>query len=288
MASSIIRIDPTLPVCWESVDTIRIGFDRAEVRLHSPSARAQRMISLLRAGVPRAGIAAAARSVGLRARERGELLDLLSPVLLRDTVAHWAPPRLEPVAVLGDDTFSALLRHRLAAAGLIVAEPGEDSDDAPGETPGFAVVVERFLGPATLAQPLLIEGVPHLPVRPTDRSMWVGPLVLPGGAPCLACVELQRIEDDPLAAALAAQLLGEAPGAATPACADVAAALVVALLRRYRIGPPELVDRRLRFSVRDGMPEVLPVAQPVRPHPDCACVSLAQDGADDQMLGGRD
>lgn len=273
MASPIIRIDPTLPVCWESVDTIRIGFDRAEVRLHSPSPRAQRMISLLRAGVPRAGLAAAARSVGLRARERGELLDLLSPVLLRDAVGHWAPPRVEPVAVLGDDAFSALLRHRLAAAGLAVTEHG---DDAPGEAPGFAVVFERFLGPAILAHPLLIEGVPHLPVRLTDRSMWLGPLVLPGGAPCLACVELHRIEHDPLAAALAAQLLGETPGAATPACADVAAALIVALVRRYRTGPPELADRRLRFAVRDGIPEVLPVSQPVRPHPDCACVSLAQ------------
>lgn len=276
MVSPIIRIDPTLPVCWESVDTLRIGFDRAEVRLHSPSARVQRMIWLLRAGVPRAGLAAEARNVGLRARECGELLDLLSPVLLRDTVRHWALPQIEPVAVLGDDAFSTLLRHRLVAAGLTVADPGSASDNTPSETCGFAVLVERFLGPAILAQPLLIEGVPHLPVRLTDRSMWVGPLVLPGGAPCLACIELRRIEEDPLAAALAAQLLGETPGAATPACADVAAALVVTLVRRYRAGPPELVDRRLRFAVRDGLPELLPIAQTVRPHPDCACISLAQ------------
>lgn len=302
----LIRLDPTLPLCWESLETLRIGFDRAEVRLHRPSARAQRFIALLQEGLLSSEFTAASRKIGLHARERSILLDALSPVLLRTPLRASADQALHPsprrspartpegpgaerrsVAVLGGGFFARALRADLVRTGFELSEGNStesdstesDStkDDSEGEeAAGFVVLVDRFLGPATRAHQLLISDIPHLPIRLTDRSVLIGPIVKPGGAPCLSCVELHEQEEDPLLPALAAQLLHVQPGAETAAAAELASALTATLIRRWWTGLPELTDSRLRFAVREGVPETLPTVEAVLPHPGCGCVSLAQ------------
>lgn len=264
--NAALRIDPTLPVCWESVDTLRIGFDRAEARIHQPSSRAQQLISQLRAGLHPAEFVTAARKAGLRRRERNELLDALSPVLLPR--AGLTPPPKPVVSVLGTGRFCDRLRDRLDSAGLSICSERTD------ETATLTILVERFLAPAADAHHLLIAGMPHIPIRLTDRSMWVGPLVAPGGSPCLACAELRRLDVDPLLAVLAAQLITEVPGAETDACSDTAAALIASVARSAAAGVPELTDRALCYPVRDGIPGVLPSVHDIATHPDCACATL--------------
>ena len=278
MEAALIRIDPSLPLCWETTETLRVGFDRAEVRLHHPSSRAQRFISLLRHGIPSTGLAAASRRTGLPARERSSLLETLAPVLQRTPIHDPASPAPPPVAllavVLGEGGFARALRFGLLRAGFNVSD--EHLTGRGDDAPVFTVIVERFAGSAAKAQHLLIEGVPHLPIVLSDRSMTIGPLVLPPGAPCLSCVELHTAEHDPLRSILAAQLLSVRPGSETIACAEFAAAICCSLIRQWRRGMPELRDARLRFPVQDGVPGLRPEVERCRPHRDCGCVGLAQ------------
>ncbi len=51
MTPDEIALDPTFPLCWEDTETLRIGFDRAEVRLRAPSPAAQRFVDKLRTGL---------------------------------------------------------------------------------------------------------------------------------------------------------------------------------------------------------------------------------------------
>lgn len=277
MEAALLRIDPSLPLCWETTETLRVGFDRAEVRLHHPSSRAQRFISLLRRGIPSTELAAASRKSGLPARERASLLETLAPVLQRAPLNDAATPASAPApllaVVLGDGGFARALRFGLLRAGVNVAD--EHRADRREGAQAFTVIVERFAGSAANAQHLLIDETPHLPVILSDRSMTIGPLVLTPGAPCLSCVELHGAEHDPLRSTLAAQLFGVRPGSETIACAEFAAALCCSLIRQWRRGMPELRDARLRFPVQGGVPGLLPEVERCRPHRDCGCVGLS-------------
>lgn len=68
--------------------------------------------------------------------------------------------------------------------------------------------------------------MPHLLARVDEHVGTVGPLVLPGRAPCLHCLELVRSSLDPDWPALSAQLGRPARG--TAACDGVLAAAVAA------------------------------------------------------------
>ncbi len=293
MNDTLLRIDPSLPLCWESTETLRVGFDHAEVRLHDPAPRHQRFISLLQRGLLVGELAAATRKTGITARERTALLDELAPVLERVPLeqAHayaqgqspvWPAPGDDTgsVEVIGEGEFAHLLRSALQMSGFEVAE-------GPCDSPAFAILLERFVGAATRAHHLVIYEVPHIPVRLSDRSMLIGPLVLPPGRPCLACVELHDSERDPLRTALAAQLLSVRPGAETTACAEVAAAVCSTLLRQRGLGVPELRGTRLKYAVRAGVPSVLPRVERIAPRPECACVAYTEQGEAGDAQPGR-
>lgn len=268
-----IRIDPALPVCWENTDTLRIGFDQAEVLVTRPTAGVQRFIGMLRQGVPSTQLNSATRKAGISVSTRQKLMLQLSHVLVHEAIlSPIARPMPQPQStartceVLGEGPFASRLRSALAIAGF---SPAQDS------APEFAIVVEYFREPAARAQHLLISGVPHLPIRLSDRSMTLGPLVLPGGAPCLSCLELHGSRDEPLASLLAAQLLGEVPASATERCAERASALIIALHEHWLAGVPELTQCRLRYPVRNGIVGIIPTTEAVSGHRECACISLA-------------
>ena len=103
-----------------------------------------------------------------------------------------------------------------------------------------------------------------------------GPLVLPGQSPCLACVELHRVDADPLIAVLAAQIIRATPAAETLACAELAASLALIALRQWQTEESPDTAVRLRFPVRGGRPRYAPTTEDVLPHPECGC-SLFQD-----------
>lgn len=286
-----ILIDPTLPVCWESTRTLRIGFDRAEARVHNPTVSTMRMIRALRDGIWADELRLAQIEAGATAVEQRALLDELGPVLLRDPPLHtsdtcctdtgeglqhhsqrlFAGGDAGVVTVLGEGMLAARLRRALAHAGFEIADPTCHT-----ARPCFGVLVERFLAPTTRGTQLLLSEVPLLAVRVTDRSMTLGPVITAGGKPCLGCIELHGLEQNPLGPVLAAQLLDESPGAETQAGADLMAALVVAIVRSWCGGVPQLPHTRLRFTLQGGVPQLPPTVETITRHPECACQHLNQ------------
>ena len=265
MRPLLIRLDPTLPHGWENVDTLRFGFDSAEVRLHDPSAAAQRFIALLLDGVRSDRLIAASKAAGLTASERHSLFEQLAPVLRFEPIRRAAATahHLPEVLVRGTGRLAEQLRLSLLEAGF--PAPGAD------EQPQFVVIVERFMQPASQAQSLLAAQIPHLVVKVTDRSLVVGPLVPASGGPCLSCVALHEAQQNPVAAVLAAQLCAMSPGAETDACCRAAGTIVASVLLRWVAGATELIGRRLRFPVAFGSPSFVPEQFVIAPHPECAC-----------------
>jgi hypothetical protein len=267
MTNSLIQLDPTVPVSWETPAVLRFGFDRALVRLRQPSVAAQKFISSLRDGISDDELVTESRAAGITSHERRELLNQLSPVLLRAPRSGAQSPlarNLPTVAVYGKGAIARAVTAHLTHTGFLVAE----------SSPGFAIVIEQFLAPASQSQHLLLSDISHLLIRATDRSVSVGPVVLPGGAPCLSCVELHGLDRDPQAPLLAAQLAHQAAGAESPACAQAIAALTLTLTHQVLHGTPELVGTRLHFAVRDGRVSSVARLERVSPHPRCGCVAL--------------
>lgn len=267
-----IALDPAFPLCWENTETLRVGFDRAEVRLHSPTPAAQRFIDKLRSGLYPREITNVANKSGLLADERALLMHQLAPVLVRvpeDTSRDGeSASGTATFAVLGVGAFARGVRERFSQAGFLLAQDGT--------APGFVILIEQFLGTTDRAQALLSSDIAHLLLRVTDRHLFLGPLVLPGGMPCLTCVELHGLDSEPSMHVLAAQLAAELPAAATPQCVELVSSSAIAVARRWQQGVYDLVGARLRFPVHRGLPSAIPDLEKISSHPDCGCVSLTQ------------
>lgn len=292
MRSEHLQLNPAFPLCWESIETLRIGFETAQVRLHEPTPQEQRFIGKLSEGVRTRELRDVARKCGLADADRLSLLQQLERVLVRGTVPTTdpRPPNARrtgapgstdsatpDILVLGDGAFAAQLQTHLARAGVSAAhtatarqEEAEPSASSPIPS-RFAIVIERFLGAAAVPHALFSSGIPHFPICLTDSGMFAGPLVLPAEPPCLACVELHRTDAEPTIAVLAAQITKVAPAAETPACAELAASLALLAFRQWQAGAPGAPAVRLRFPVQDGMPVFAPSAETVSPHPECGC-----------------
>lgn len=321
-APALTRVDPALPLCWESPDTLRLGFDRAEVRIPSPSAATQRLLDALRAGVPFGTLNRVAQHVGATAAERRALVERLAPVLVScvaaepaeadtdtdteadaeatgitaattDTAAATATSiatttttRLR-IAVHGRGDAATILREASVRAGHEVVRwnPGLESQcaDEPEPNPippsDLVIVVERFLLPTRTTQLLIEHEIPHLLVRFSDRSVRVGPLVLPGSGPCTVCVTLHDTDGDPSLPTLAAQLPGSTPASETRACAETAATMVMGVIHHWIAGAEWPQVLRLRAEVREGLPMPVIDSETMTRHPACGCEL--------RRLGGR-
>lgn len=229
MQTTHIRIDPAYPLCWEDTETLRFGFDKAQLRLHAPSPAEQRFIGKLCDGVKEHELAVLGARCELDPTAQQRLMQALSGLLVRylsPSHALVAPqPRDFRVVVLGAGTFADRVRESLVRAGFDLAEPATKAS--------FAIVIERFFGAASRAWPLQSEEVPHYPISLSDTALSAGPLVLPGNPPCLSCVELHRLDAQPYLAVLAAQIIEQCPAAETAECAELAGALAVAAASFY-------------------------------------------------------
>lgn len=265
MNDLLIRIQPDLPIAWEALDTLRIGFDRAEVRLTKPSPSVQRFLSMLRAGVLSSELAAAARRAGLAGTERRTLLERLSAALVYEAVTPetTSPPFNPAISVRGTGTLAETMHHELLLSGY--------AKNTDGAKPDFALIVGRFSCPAPHSQALLQSETPHMPVRVTDRSLLIGPLVPEYGTPCLACIELHDRARRPHEIVLAAQLCDADAGAETESVCRFAASVMIMLIEQWIAGCTELIGRRLRYRVSAGVPSAIPEIETFEPHPDCAC-----------------
>ncbi|MBO1901150.1 hypothetical protein J4H92_04200 [Leucobacter weissii] len=270
MTASYARLDPSLPLCWEDENTLRLGFDRAEARFTRPSPAVQRLLSALRSGIPGDRIGRTVRESGATRAEWHEVSERLGSALILDPPT---PPIVRPaprIGLLGGGASSEQLGAALLRAGCRVA-PFRSRHPERAEPFDLVIVIERFIEAPHRAGRLLASGLPQLLLRFTDRSMRLGPIVSGRGRPCHTCAILHDSEADPAVPALAAQLLGGAPAAETLASAEFAAVLAIATVLRWWVGGREYDGTRVTVPVRDGLPVAELERDTVRPHPDCGC-----------------
>jgi len=124
-----------------------------------------------------------------------------------------------------------------------------------------------------LADDLLADGVPHLPVAVTADAARVGPLVLPGTTACLWCLDHRARDLDPAWPALTDQVRLRHSTARAQGSVLAAAAAATAIAQALQLvdtpgtAQPLSVGAILELRAPDAVVSVLPVAR----HPVCGC-----------------
>jgi bacteriocin biosynthesis cyclodehydratase domain-containing protein len=124
-----------------------------------------------------------------------------------------------------------------------------------------------------LADDLLSDGVPHLPVAVSGVQARVGPFVVPGVPGCLWCQEHRRRDADPAWPALADQLRLHHPRATTSlgvvasAAASLAVAQVLQVVDAGRDARPASLGAQLVVAA----PDLLVERHDAPAHPVCGC-----------------
>jgi hypothetical protein len=213
------------------VERLEEGVDEATLPTEGPAGeRARHLLALLRAG-----------EVLLTRRSGRGVLTRLGPSAerLAPDAAVWSVVRpghgdgwelvadrdRREVQVVGTGRLAGELAQTLMAAGVgrvreLLAPPpswpsagrGDATGRAP-RAPDLVVLVRAAAADSVAAERLLAADVPHLSVVVRETGLMVGPLVLPGGGPCLRCLDLHRTDRDPAWPRLLAQLPGRATAA---------------------------------------------------------------------------
>lgn len=270
MTPPFTRIDPDLPLCWEDAETLRVGFERAAARVRLPSAGAQRLIGSLRHGLHSEHLPREARRLGATPQEVRELLDALDPILVvaEDPDAGSGTELAEPLRtfVSDDERPVAGFANVLLSTGLLRL-----AQEEAGSAIDLVIHIERFLEPLERAQRWLSLGIPHLLIGFSDRSIRVGPLVHPDGAPCHTCATLTTLATDSALPVLAAQLAGTRAPSESDAGGHLAATWASLIIRNWLAGAADVHTTRAVFPTVHGRPTGAVRIETVTPHPDCAC-----------------
>lgn len=173
-----------------------------------------------------------------------------------------ARPEDQASGGLGDDDLGRrrdeALRDRLRSRGA-------------QQPPALVVLTDDAADAGAAA--LLGQGLPHLRARVEGAVGVVGPLVLPGAAPCLRCLDLVRTALDPAWPALASQ--PDARPRAAQACDGV---LAVAVAAQAALQVLQLLEGDTPAAVGGTLELVLPGWQWRRRtwprHPGCGCAAL--------------
>lgn len=266
------RLNPDLPLCWEDAHTLRVGFEHAVARIHQPSAGVQRLIGALGSGIDITRLAAAARRAGATPQEASSLLEILGETLI-DAPATCPDKLAEPPmrARLCDDGRPVpQFRESLYASGVCKLD-----EASPGSSkPDLVILIERYLEPLERAHKWLVDGIPQLLVRFTDRAIHVGPIVRTEGSPCHTCVALTLVARDEALPALAAQLYGKRPQSEAASGQHMAAAFAAYFIRSWMAQDSAAHATRAVIPVSEGRVVGVPTFEPVDQHPQCACATL--------------
>jgi hypothetical protein len=252
----VLRLDAGWPLLWRSPSSVQFGSDEPAVVLSDVSEGEDRLVAALAAGVSESGFAMLAESLEVSPERSQALLDAVAPVLARESAS---PSRV--AAVLGDSPLARSIARLLSASDAL--GPVEDAD--------LVVLVADWV--VTPADHLhwLNRDVPHLPIVSSERAVAVGPLVEPGRGPCLYCVHLARVDEDPAWTAIATQLLGrQRPELGSLEIAEAAAFVARRVLARLA-GDSEI---GMSWRLSDGVV----TAKGWTRHPDCRCA--APEGTD--------
>lgn len=215
----LLRLDPAFPPLWRDGETVQFGRD-GDVRVRVDRPWIEPLIAALCSGIRSNSFDVVAHGLGAGRHEARGLLDAVRPLLQRP------PAPLPPVVIdavnMGDSRPEAWMRAALAEGGAPVFERGQA---------GATSVVLLQGAAATLHVAEYVRtDVPHLPVAFEVDGITIGPWVVPGSTPCLACRDGHERDRDPAWPLLHSQLIGRSSTSCTPAGVAEAAGMVLRLL----------------------------------------------------------
>jgi bacteriocin biosynthesis cyclodehydratase domain-containing protein len=265
----VLRLDPRFPAVWRTPFSLQFGVSPGAVTLHNLDEATERMLAALSSGVSRSGLAMIAHSAGAGDPEVDALLARLRPVLRHPVERE--PPR---VVVAGTGRLAERLIAVLAALDVQVLVVGgaEAAEVAECE---LAVAIGHYVLDPALHGLWLRRDVTHLPVVYGDRSIAIGPLVVPGVTACLYCLQRHATDADPAWAAIASQLWGRRSPADTELMASEAAAIVAREVLARLGGDRAGRSRQLVIDAASGARS----SREVDVHPECGCVAFATANA---------
>jgi bacteriocin biosynthesis cyclodehydratase domain-containing protein len=281
-----LRISASHPLVWRTPHDVQFGVEDPVLHLSRLDPGDEFVLGLLQKGISRPVLHALASGRGLSADEVDAFLARMTPVLDHPETA---PRVLDGVMVAVDGLGAAVpaIEQLLRRSGATAVVSG--FEELP-RAPDVAVIVSHYATAPPRAAPWISDDVPHLLVEFGDRSIRVGPLVVPGATACAACLETARIEADPCWPALAAQLSGRLAPTADAVGASIAAALAVTALSGHLaqiIARPGDAASCVRVRGTGLMEPLSVTVEAVRPHPRCGCRSLPENArAPDPPHGG--
>jgi len=201
----MLRLHPAHPPLWRDATTVQFGID-AVVTIAHPLPWQERLIAELERGVPRALLEGLAAALGASRDETAEFLDLLHPALADEPPP---PRRLVVVAAVGiaPETIDATVHAMSSSRRFAVERAWRPADAAPGDDAVFALLAHHVVHPRDAAALMRSDAV-HVPIVFSGSRTEIGPVVVPGVTPCLACDAAHRRDADPAWPQLAAQLVG--------------------------------------------------------------------------------
>lgn len=223
----MLRLADSAPPLWRTASSMQLGTE-SPVRLDDVAPWQELLLDDLATGIPDDMLVPLARSHGAPAGEAAAFVDRIAGAL--GDAGHALPDvRVELPADLCYGDEQALVQG-LAAAGLPPLSATRWTVERPDPAIAVIAVSHRLMSPQRAGR-FMAADIAHLPIDVAGDQVSVGPLVVPGRTPCLACRNGHRRDRDPSWPLLAAQLLGR-PGVSTDAALLVeAAALALRLLR---------------------------------------------------------
>lgn len=264
-----LKVHHNIPRVWANERTLRFGIDQAVLRLENPTAAQQRLLIELTHGIPLNTVNARASTHGLTLKETQKFLDELQPVL----VTHSEPLKSTQdtlIAVLAEDQVSThivtsiQLSGRTTLLGLPSAPPPQH----------LVVVVENYLGDPRTQQSLYTSGTPFLPIRFSDQSILVGPIISELG-PCHACVRLWAEQVDPEWRNCALQLIGSRTPTQIPSLVSLAVAFALQCLENWEAGHASALQKQHHITVSHQALVTGVRSRTLTRHALCGCASLS-------------
>lgn len=250
---------------WQGADVVRISTaDDQALTLRPVGPELVTMLRRLASPCTRHQLASSAPQL-----ETGSLNTLLRDLLHSGLLGLAREPVRPPVVtVLGSSALAEATVAELRASGQEVCRL-EGPDDGPCLVVADGQEVDRMV-----TDRLVRRRRHHLVLRVDDLHAAVGPFVRPGESPCLHCLDLARVQQDPRWPHLVVSAW-HSPPAEDPLllrwAALTAAAQVIGELRGFSV---DTMGRTLELHL-DGL---CLRSTPVRFHPDCPCRSTGDTG----------
>jgi hypothetical protein len=315
-------------VVWRDPSSLQIGVEHVHAVVDRVTTGQAAFLAAVSAGRGDGGVAAVVAQVGCDPAEAAELVGALGSVVLADAAAELDPRRRPVVRLAGTGPLVDDVGRLLESASLgVVLEDPESAAAAPGsgsaadrrgragetssspstsprarraarrprsgrEGVHVGVLVGGLVPDPVVSAEWLRRDVPHLLVRVGDRSVRVGPVVVPGVTACARCLHLHDGDRDSAWPALAGQLVTlPVPPPPLLVARDAAVRTARRALQLARSTEAAWASETTAAgdgdssALREGDPDVPQPAEVVRidleslevsssvvrPHPDCGC-----------------